>query len=106
MISILTDLQIMHHPTSHEQASLCCRHILKLEGPGDNVQKAKQAVEDMDLALQAAGQKAAGHDEDSIDCAACFCPIDDKDLYRLEACGHPFCLGCITHQVGFTERLC
>ena len=67
------------------------------------MQKAKQAVEDMDAALQAAGQKAAGQDEDIIDCTACFCPIDDKDLYRLEACGHPFCRGCITRQVGVAD---
>ena len=75
------------------------RHKLKFSGLPDSVEKARQAVEDMDKTLRATGPQNAAQDEDSPDCAACFCPIDPGDLYRLEACAHPFCNGCIVRQV-------
>ena len=63
------------------------------------MEKARQAVEDVDKTLRATGPQNAAQEEDSPDCAACFCPIDPGDLYRLEACAHPFCNGCIVRQV-------
>ena len=31
-------------------------------------------------------------------CSICFMEIDDGEIYRLEACGHPFCKTCIVPQ--------
>ena len=83
----------------HLGMPLCFRHTLKLSGPPASIEKAKQAVEEVDKTLRAAGFQSSADDEDSPDCAACFCPIDRGDLYRLETCAHPFCNGCIVRQV-------
>jgi ATP-dependent RNA helicase DHX8/PRP22 len=32
-------------------------------------------------------------------CSICFMEIDDGEIYRLEACGHPFCKTCIVPQL-------
>ena len=78
---------------------MCYRHKLKLTGRPESLEKAKRTVEELDGTLRAACVLNAAEDGDSIDCVACFCPIDKDDLYRLEACAHPYCKDCIKHQV-------
>jgi ATP-dependent RNA helicase DHX8/PRP22 len=70
-----------------------------MTGQSDNVKQAVEVVERVSDAQQEAYKQG---DDDSIDCAACFCPIDKGDLYRLQACGHPYCKACFRHQVGFS----
>lgn len=78
---------------------MCFSHQLTLLGPQDSIEKAKEAVEDVDKTLRAAGPQNAAKDEDMPECAICFCPIEQGDLYRLEICAHPVCTGCIAAQV-------
>ena len=78
---------------------LCCRHKLKLTGRPESLEKAKRAVEELNNTLRAACLLNTIVDEDGIDCVACFCPIDEDDLYRLEACAHPYCKDCVKQQV-------
>ncbi|KAK7087520.1 hypothetical protein V1264_021560 [Littorina saxatilis] len=80
------------------------RHKLKLTGPPEALEKAKGVVEQVNDALRAKLQLNADQDEDAIDCVACFCPIDKDDLYRLESCAHPYCKGCIKHQVSIAVK--
>ncbi|KAK7102488.1 uncharacterized protein [Littorina saxatilis] len=80
------------------------RHKLKLRGPPGSIEKAKQVVEESDQALKASSTRSADQEDDSIDCAACFCPIDKGDLYRLEVCAHALCKGCIVRQVSIAIK--
>uniref|UniRef100_A0A0B7BKG8 Uncharacterized protein n=1 Tax=Arion vulgaris TaxID=1028688 RepID=A0A0B7BKG8_9EUPU len=39
------------------------------------------------------------------DCVVCLCPVDScSDMYRLEACGHCYCLACLKLQVSVCEQ--
>ncbi|KAL8624687.1 hypothetical protein ACOMHN_038233 [Nucella lapillus] len=74
-------------------------HKLKLTGPPDALAKAKKTVEEVSSTLMEACQQCAEESKDDIDCVACLCPIDPNDLYRLQACAHPYCKDCIKRQV-------
>ncbi|KAK7485411.1 hypothetical protein BaRGS_00023359 [Batillaria attramentaria] len=74
------------------------RHKLKLTGTPDKIQKAKDQIQATKNQLWATS-KEAKPEEDDIECPACFCPIEISELYRLEICAHPYCRGCLKHQV-------
>ena len=48
---------------------MCFSHQLTLLGPQDSIEKAKEAVEDVDKTLRAAGPQNAAKDEDMPECA-------------------------------------
>ncbi|XP_076435215.1 uncharacterized protein LOC143275037 [Babylonia areolata] len=78
-------------------------HKLKLTGTPEGIAKARGMVEEVSMTLMEANQQDVDK-EDSISCVACFCPIDTNDLYRLEACAHPYCKDCVKHQVSVAVK--
>ena len=48
-----------------------------------------------------AGDTTPNRKEDEVECCVCFTPVDNlKNIFRLEYCGHAYCLDCIQLQVG------
>ncbi|XP_060068718.1 uncharacterized protein LOC132548840 [Ylistrum balloti] len=72
------------------------RHRLMLFGSDGAVRAAKERITDVMQSLSPAGLKT---EENVPECTTCFCPVERKDLYRVECCGHPYCKGCIKVQV-------
>ena len=46
------------------------------------------------------GDKMPNREEDQVECCVCFTPVDNlQSIFRLEYCGHAYCLDCIQLQV-------
>ncbi|XP_071093269.1 uncharacterized protein [Haliotis cracherodii] len=73
------------------------QQIVKLVGSAEDIDKAVKVIEDISSKLQD-GVKAP-EEEELPDCCVCFCPIEPKELYRLQCCGHAHCLDCVKRQV-------
>ncbi|XP_046356008.2 ATP-dependent RNA helicase DEAH12, chloroplastic-like [Haliotis rufescens] len=73
------------------------QQIVKLVGSAEDIDKAVKVIEDISSKLLV-GVKAP-EEEELPDCCVCFCPIEPKELYRLQCCGHAYCLDCVKRQV-------
>ena len=74
------------------------KHKILLRGSFDAIRKTETIIEritaelkdNLSVKLQAEERPA---------CVVCFEPVEDGQLYRLEACGHPYCRDCIEFQL-------
>ncbi|XP_046356009.2 ATP-dependent RNA helicase DEAH12, chloroplastic-like [Haliotis rufescens] len=73
------------------------QQIVKLVGSAEDIDKAVKVIEDISSKLLV-GVKAP-EEEELPDCCVCFCPIEPKELCRLQCCGHAYCLDCVKRQV-------
>ncbi|RUS84810.1 hypothetical protein EGW08_007425 [Elysia chlorotica] len=74
-------------------------HTLSVVGSMKSIEKLKQAINNIEKNLQL----IHGNEPTRAmpDCVTCMCPVDDSsDIYRLERCGHCFCLTCLRMQLG------
>ncbi|XP_033747970.1 ATP-dependent RNA helicase DEAH12, chloroplastic-like [Pecten maximus] len=71
-------------------------HRLMLFGSESTVNAAKTLIREVMGSLSPIGVKV---EEDDPECITCFCPMERKDLYRIECCGHPYCKECLQLQV-------
>lgn len=70
-------------------------HRLMLIGSEDAVQKAKATINGIIENLSPEGLRKP----DEPECVTCFCPVEQKELYRVECCGHPYCKECLQVQL-------
>ncbi|XP_033749007.1 ATP-dependent RNA helicase DEAH12, chloroplastic-like [Pecten maximus] len=70
-------------------------HRLTLIGEDDALTKTKTLITGIIAKLSPDGLKK----DDEPECVTCYCPIQQKDLYRVECCGHPYCKDCLQVQV-------
>ncbi|PVD31685.1 hypothetical protein C0Q70_07103 [Pomacea canaliculata] len=73
------------------------KHKLRLTGSPESIEKAHDIVNKVVEKMKRSSRK--DDEEDTIDCVICQCPVEAKELYRLELCAHPYCLDCLKHQV-------
>ncbi|XP_046557433.1 LOW QUALITY PROTEIN: ATP-dependent RNA helicase DEAH12, chloroplastic-like [Haliotis rubra] len=73
------------------------RQIVKLVGSAEDIDKAVTVIDDISSKLLE-GVKTS-EEEELPDCCVCLCPIEPKDLYRLQCCGHAYCLDCVRRQL-------
>ncbi|XP_067685396.1 uncharacterized protein [Haliotis asinina] len=73
------------------------RQIVKLVGSAEDIGKAVKVIDDISSKLLE-GVKTS-EEEELPDCCVCFCPIEPKELYRLQCCGHAYCLDCVRRQL-------
>ncbi|XP_021370409.1 ATP-dependent RNA helicase DEAH12, chloroplastic-like isoform X2 [Mizuhopecten yessoensis] len=71
-------------------------HRIVLSGPDSAVTTAKTLIRDIIESLSPDGFRG---EEDEPECVTCFCPVEQKVLYRAECCGHPYCKDCLQAQV-------
>ncbi|XP_046557387.1 LOW QUALITY PROTEIN: ATP-dependent RNA helicase DEAH12, chloroplastic-like [Haliotis rubra] len=73
------------------------RQIVKLVGSAEDIDKAVTVIDDISSKLLE-GVKTS-EEEELPDCCVCLCPIEPNDLYRLQCCGHAYCLDCVRRQL-------
>ncbi|XP_071094097.1 uncharacterized protein [Haliotis cracherodii] len=73
------------------------QQTVKLVGSIEDIDKAVKVIEDISSKLLD-GVKAP-EEEELPECCVCFCPIEPKELCRLQCCGHAYCLDCVKRQV-------
>ncbi|KAK4326919.1 hypothetical protein Pmani_002587 [Petrolisthes manimaculis] len=73
------------------------RHRLRLFGSEKAIAKATDLINQIISSLTLDG--GVQQNENHPDCITCFCPVEPKDMYRLEVCGHPYCKECIQLQM-------
>ncbi|XP_069135527.1 uncharacterized protein [Argopecten irradians] len=69
-------------------------HRLMLFGSKGSISTAKSLISEV-----MESPVAVQMEEDAPECVTCYCPVDRKDLYRVECCGHPYCKECIQVQI-------
>ncbi|XP_021370464.1 ATP-dependent RNA helicase DEAH12, chloroplastic-like isoform X2 [Mizuhopecten yessoensis] len=91
-----TDLSGLCQETGLVAARLDPRkHRVTLFGEDDAVTKTNAIITDIIANLSPDGLEKT----DEPECVTCFCPIQQKDLYRVECCGHPYCKECLQVQI-------
>ncbi|XP_059157663.1 uncharacterized protein LOC131942020 [Physella acuta] len=71
---------------------------LSLIGDRESVDKALARIAEVEASL--ARNPGIDGDKGLPDCGICLSPVDTaEDLYRLEGCGHGYCLGCLRLQL-------
>ena len=74
------------------------RHKLELRGPAEAIEKADSVIAEITaelvklLSVQLQESKRP-------ECVVCFMPVEQGQLYRLESCGHPYCMDCVKQQM-------
>ncbi|ESO97974.1 hypothetical protein LOTGIDRAFT_153084 [Lottia gigantea] len=82
-----------------QSASLNHRNkSLKICGDSATMEKAAGFIES--LAAELRSKTTKSEREEFPECCACLCPVESMDhMYRLDACGHVYCLECIKQQI-------
>ncbi|ESO86978.1 hypothetical protein LOTGIDRAFT_166714 [Lottia gigantea] len=71
---------------------------LKISGDSASIEKATGLIEL--LAAELRNKITRSESEELPECCTCLSPVESmEDMYRLEACGHAYCLVCINHQI-------
>ncbi|XP_064640668.1 uncharacterized protein LOC135495726 [Lineus longissimus] len=79
------------------------KRLLKVCGNDNALETVCQRVKEL---ADEIGQGSPGDaDEDEIACSVCFAEFEDnfKTMYRLQVCGHPYCLDCIKRQIEYAR---
>ncbi|ESP04724.1 hypothetical protein LOTGIDRAFT_170560 [Lottia gigantea] len=82
------------------QSALLNHHnqTLKISGDSASIEKATGLIES--LATELRNKITKTKIAELPDCCTCLCPVQSMDyIYRLEACGHVYCLDCIKRQI-------
>ncbi|ESP04720.1 hypothetical protein LOTGIDRAFT_170557 [Lottia gigantea] len=82
------------------QSALLNHHnqTLKISGDSASIEKATGLIES--LATELRNKITKTKSVELPDCCSCLCPVQSMDyIYRLEACGHAYCLDCIKRQI-------
>ena len=74
------------------------RHILSVYGTEHAHKEISKIIEQYCSSVSAARERPSV-DQCEVDCCACFTPIETPSVFRLEYCGHAYCLDCVTLQV-------
>ncbi|GFR63949.1 ATP-dependent RNA helicase DEAH12, chloroplastic [Elysia marginata] len=75
------------------------RHTLSVVGSKESIGKLKQTINNIQKNMPPT-KKVNDAERLMPDCVTCMCPIDDStELYRLEGCGHSFCVICLRMQL-------
>ncbi|CAG5136790.1 unnamed protein product [Candidula unifasciata] len=71
---------------------------LSIFGPVECVDNAVHSISELAESLSRPGVERL--EKELPDCVVCMCPVEHKsELYRLEACGHSYCLSCLKLQI-------
>ena len=75
------------------------RHILSVYGTQDAHKEISEIIEEYCSSVSVR-QRPASVDQGEMKCCACFLPIETpSEVFRLEYCGHAYCLVCVSVQV-------
>jgi ATP-dependent RNA helicase DHX8/PRP22 len=72
-------------------------HTVSINGSAESVDEAILEINNVIGDLRNT-QNCDHIENEEHQCSICFMEIDDGEIYRLEACGHPFCKTCIVPQ--------
>ncbi|XP_069188354.1 uncharacterized protein [Procambarus clarkii] len=98
MLKYGTDLYGMQTTAKLTTVNLDLRnHRVRLMGSDKAINEAVDIVDAVMTSLTGSGVITSS--DDDPDCVTCFCPVESKDLFRLECCGHAYCKECIKLQV-------
>ena len=74
------------------------KHILSVYGTQDAHKSILEIIEQYCLNFPV--ERRTNADQDEVDCCTCFTPIETtSEIFRLEYCGHAYCLDCVSLQV-------
>jgi ATP-dependent RNA helicase DHX8/PRP22 len=73
-------------------------HTVSINGSAESVDEAILEINNVIDDLRNT-QNCDHVENEEHQCSICFMEIDDGKIYRLEACGHPFCKTCIVPQL-------
>ncbi|XP_063398977.1 uncharacterized protein LOC134683600 [Mytilus trossulus] len=73
-------------------------HLITLIGKTEAIEKACSLIDTMISLVIKKRQECKLQPSKTRDCMVCFCPIEEGEMYRLEACGHPYCKDCVELQ--------
>ena len=71
------------------------RHLIKAVAPSEVQEDILNKIKEC---MQEITQRPLIASSAEEDCAVCFCPLD-QNKYRLQYCGHQFCVECVSQQI-------
>ena len=90
------DLDVLQSQCCLQEAGLDFRHkTINVRGSQENIENCVKVIKDIEEELSQVARKRV---HDIPECFVCLCGIE-TEIYRLESCGHPYCIDCAVFQI-------